>query len=303
MHPGLEFVFGRADQAHPAYFGPGDAAGEHGLTLRHFRDAGFLGPGPVPHPTPGCPFCREGVPYRLCGRLVCNSCGSGVPEEHLYLWPLDLRAFLAWFAARQHLEGAVVRIDDGLWQLGSLVLPAPPRTCFFLRGGTSSDIGLRRINACQAPVVLRGALEQPRLPGFAGKTLSLLELLRYDGTLSVLPLPAFLRRGGSVRFTEAGALLAGDEPLGWVPPGTREYWLVDCLYRRRGRVVPFDEIRRHVRAHCPGSRDATDAATFCQKLRYRIKKAHGVFAVERVIVSGKRSGGYLMPATAFLETA
>ncbi len=301
MHPGLEFVLGRIDRLGQAAFAQADLEGEHAPLLRHLRAVGLLGPRPIPHPTPGCPFCHEGVPYRLGSRLVCDACGSVVAEGHLLLWPLNLRAFLTWFAAEQHLGGAVVRIEDALWQLGSLAVAPHPRLCFFLRGQSPSDIGLRRVSACEQPIVLHGPLDPLTLPGFTGKALSLLEVLRYDGTLSVVPLTAFLRRGGPIRFTVSGTLTAGDEVLGHLPPGTREYWLVDCLYRRSGRVIPFAEIRHHVRAHQPASRDTTDAASFCQKLRHRLKTVHGVVAVERVIVSGKRSGGYLLPPAAFLD--
>ena len=247
------------------------------------------------NPVPTCPLCLAGTPYRVERRYLCNHCRGEVPIESLQLRRLDLESMLRWLAIAWNLRGEIKQVSDALWRLGSWEVGVEATECFYLRGESLPEAARRRLLAYRSVLVLHGKPARPAIDGFAGRFLSLVDALHIEADrLVVLPLTSSTRRGGPVRFDRrTGTLHAGEERLGRIPPGSREFHLIACLADAPGAVVPYADLKRHVGA-ASGSRDETEEATFCHKLKSRIKHAHDVEVIDRLIRTDRRSGGYLL---------
>jgi hypothetical protein len=291
MHVSSEFLLGLLETEDPAYVSADDWAGEHGPALRLWRDLGFVDRVPGRNPIPSCPHCGEGVPYRCAGRILCDQCRSTVDPRHLHLWRLNLEAFLHWIAGQWKLRGGVRRIDGQLWQLGTLHTPGAVHECFYRRGGGFSEAARNRIAAYRQALVLYGVC----LPEWddAGRRphLSLLELLHTGEVLSLADPFSLLRPHGNVRFErQSGTLWAGEAWLGEVPVGSKEFFLIDCLSRHLDRFVAYADLKYEV-LRAADSTDSRDEATFCQRLKNRIKNKW-VPEIDRLIATTNKGDGY-----------
>lgn len=296
MRRALESLFRLMDSTCPAEVSAEELDGPHGLMLRMFHRMSFLASEPCMNPVPSCPDCFSGTPYLLGDQYVCNHCRSNVDKRHLQLWRFDLESLLRWFAREQGLRGGIARIDDGLWRLGALDDgPHHIRECFFLRGEACSDMARRRLAAFSSVLILHGRSEPPQIQVIGARMLAITEALTIEGgRLVVRPLPACLgsRQNGVARFDRStGVLSLGDDPLGRIPPGTREFAFVDRLSSALGEVVAYADLKRAV-CRATGSIDSRDEATFCHRLKSRLKKDHGIAAIDRLIQADRALGGY-----------
>jgi hypothetical protein len=292
MAASLEFILGLIARSDPPRAAAEDFRGPHGAALRVWQRLGFLASEPEPNRVPSCPHCREGVPVVVGSRLLCENCLSEVDPGHLSLWRFDLERLLGWLAASLRLDGSVRAVDDGLWQLGSLTVGERRYECFFRRGGPLTDQARTRLRAYRGALLLNADPEPTPLAGFDGPQVSLLDVLRDDGqSLRVARLLPLLTGGGTVRFESAsGCLWAGEVLAGEVPAGSKECHLLTCLAEHLDRYVAYADLKYEVLRRS-GSRDTTDEATFCQKLKGRIKK-RWVPRIDRLIATTNKGDGY-----------
>jgi hypothetical protein len=290
MRASLEFLLGILDQDDPPAVTWDDWTGPHADGVRMWQRIGFVGTEPGPHPFPSCPGCGEGVPYRIGDRCVCPACCTPVDPRHLLLWPVDLPAFLGWLAGDWGLTGGVRRIDGRLWQLGTRAGNGTAREFFYRRPGALTAAGVNRFAAYRRAVVLHGLPAAGLGDGFDGPRLCLMELLHMGDNLTARDPDGLLRPRGNVRFDAAtGGLWAGDAWLGEVPVMCKEYHLLRCLADHVDAFVPYTDLKAEV-LRATGSRDGTDEATFCQKLKSRIKRR--VPAIDRLIATTNKGDGY-----------
>jgi hypothetical protein len=294
MATALEFLIGLLDDDEPCVAGE-DLEGEHGSLLKTMREAGFLGREPFPNPHPTCPYCYEGVPYRLGGRYLCASCRSTVAREHLLLWRFDREAFLRSLAGQFRLRGGVRRIDDRLWQLGSRTEGSGTFESFYRRPGPLSQLAGNRLSSFRSVLVFYGLTPPPDAEFQAGYVLSLLEVLDLEDSLTVRDLRPLLRPRGNVRFdASSGTLWAAGRWLGEVPLRSREFYFLAALGSHLDRVVSYADIK-HAVLRESGSSDESEEATFCQRLKNRVKKKC-VPEIDRIIVTTNKGAGYRMRA-------
>jgi hypothetical protein len=291
MQASLEFILGLLDRPSLAFASADDFAGRHGDALRVWQRLGFLSSDAEANPVRCCPHCREGEPVLIGARHICAACHSVVDSRRLRLWRFDVDALLAWLAEGLNLEGGVRRVDDSLWQLGSIDHGGPRYECFFRQGGQLSGRGRQRLTAYRNGLLLGSLPSSMNIEGFTGPTLSLIEILRqHKGSLEVIDLSTALLGGGAVRFdAESGALWAGETLLGEVPVGSKEHSLFNCLWEQVDRFVPYGDLKQFV-LRGSGSRDTTEEATFCQRLKNRIKKR--VPRIDDLIVTTNKGDGY-----------
>lgn len=283
----LEFLVGLIDQDEPARVAAEDFAGGRGEALRLCQSLGFVRRTPSANPVPACPRCGDGVPYRVGRRLVCNGCRSAVHPRHLAVWELDRGAFFRWLAGQLRLRGEVRCIDGRLWQLGTGSVDGSPAECFFVAGRPASTSGEARLSAYRNVIVLYGLSR----PAVGGRLASLLELIRLGNSVSVGDPARVFGARGKVRFDgHGGSLWVGDALMGEVPPGSREYFFLDCLARDLDRFVPYADIKHDVLRRS-GSIDGTEEATFCQGLKSRIKK-RWIPSIDTVIATTNKADGY-----------
>lgn len=293
MPASLEFILGLLDRDSTATVSYEDFAGAHGPALRLWQRLGFLAREPGRNPVPSCPHCEAGVPYRRGGGFLCASCHSPVDPRHLLLWRLELGAFLTWLARALDLTGPVQAIDDHLWQLGRTSERGRAGEYFFWRSGELSERERTRLLAFRSAVLLSALPGGRRIVGFRGPSVSLVELLRLEGrTLRIAGLDRLVRGGGVIRFdAESGALWADDRWLGEVPLGSKEFHLLACLSQQLDRYVAYADLKHYVLGQT-GGRDSTDEATFCQKIKRRIKEKGFVPAIDRLITKTNKGDGY-----------
>ncbi len=292
MYASLTFTVGLLNDFDPPVAAAEDLQGPHGEVLRGWQRQGFLAAEPEPHRVPSCPHCRRGPPVRADGRLICAFCLSDVDPQHLCLWRFDLEALLVWVAGQLKLEGGVRSVADGLWQIGSLADGQWRHECFFRRGGQLTDSALARIRAYRNVIVLHGDSEPAAPSGQDGPEVSLLDILEQDGRSLRVRDPLWLLHGrGTVHFEPAsGSLWVGDVLVGEVPVGSKDYYLLACLADQLDRYVTYADLKHEVLRQSR-SRDTTDEATFCQKLKGRIKKKW-VPGIDRFIVTTNKGDGY-----------
>ncbi len=306
MPPSLEFLFRLLDASPPAEISAEELDGPHGELLRACRRLGFLADEPGMNPIPSCPYCVSGTPYLLGDRYVCNHCRSRVARRHLQLWRLDLAGLLRWYSREQGLRGEVERVDDGLWRLGTFDDGRLARECFYVRGRESSDLARRRLAAFRSVLLLHGRDERPQCEALDARFLRMAEALVFRGNrLAVRPLAELLddRRAGAVRFDRrTGTLSLGTDFLGRIAPGTREFAFLECLAVARGEVVAYGDLKRAV-CLATGSIDSRDEATYCHRLKSRLKRDHGIVAIDRLIEADRVTGGYRLLREAVLREA
>jgi hypothetical protein len=218
-----------------------------------------------------------------------------VEQRHLLLWRLNREAFLTWLARTLKVHAGVRRLDACLWQLGHLVRGDVVYECFFHAGGTPSVGARRRLLAYRQALLLRAVPEAEPIVGFQGPCLSLLEVLRWDrGSVKIRDIAMLLGSNRSVHFdAESGGLWAGDIWLGDVPLGSKEYHFLTCLADQQDRFVAYSDLKREVLRRT-SSRDTTEEATFCQRLKSRIKK--WVPQIDALIVTTNKADGYRLRA-------
>lgn len=288
----LTFILGLLDRYSPAFAAAEDFDGNHGEALRLWQRMGFLAEDGEQHPCPSCPHCGEGSPYSVGGRYLCHRCYSDVDPRHLLRWRFDLERFLSWIAKGLSLAGGVRQVEERLWQLGTMKDGESRAECFFHRRGMLTERGRNRLAAYRSAMLLRALPSNERPDGFQGPSVSLLELLRQDGeSLTVMGLAAMLHKGGTVRFDPAsGTLWAGEEWLGDVPVGCREYHLLSLLATHLDAFVSYADLKHYVLQQTGGG-DGTDEATFCQKLKRRLK-AKWMPWIDRLIATSRKGDGY-----------
>lgn len=295
MDPDLAFILGLLDRQAPSCVSHEDFLGTHAPALRLWQRLGFLAREPERNPVPSCPHCCEGVPYPLGGRYVCGTCQSPVDPRHLLLWRFHLEAFLTWLAGALHLGGTVRFLDDHLWQLGSHRFGGLSYECFFCRSGPLSPRERMRLLSFRNAVLLRAVPWADVTAGFKGPSFLLPELLHAnEHSMTVVDLNQLLGDGGEVRFDEqSGGILAGSTWLGDVALATKEYHLLTILWRHVNELVPYRVMKEYVLAQT-GSSDTTDEATFCHKLKNRLKQT--IPQIDLLIRTTNKGEGYMLRA-------
>ena len=295
MRNSIEFILGLLESDRTAYVSAEDWEGEHGAMLRSWQGMGLMEKEPGVNPVASCPHCEEGVPYQLQGRLLCDSCHSTVDPRYLLLWRLNLAAFLGWVADRWALLGGVRRIDEQLWQLGTMKIAGGIYECFYRRVGRMSEAARNRLAAYRQSIVLCGAALPDAAEAVRRPHLCLVELLHYDGALSLADPSLLLRPRGAVRFDAAsGTLWAGQTWLGEVPVGSKECHFLDVLAQNLDRFVPYADLKYAVLQRSGGS-DSRDEATFCHRIKSRIKHAF-VPQIDQFVVTANKGEGYRLCA-------
>ncbi len=291
----LELLLGLYESEVPAGVAWEDFLGPDAPALRTWQQMGFLGREPGCHPSPGCPYCHEGVPYLLGDRCLCNRCHSAVDRRHLLLWPLDLDAFLRWLAAELHLRGDVRRIARRFWQLGTHEDGDGLCECFYSQGSRLPEAARHKLMAYRSAVVLYGLSRPKDAEALPATLVSLLEVLGLAESLAITVRTLVPRRGGEVRFDPtSGRLDVGGTWQGEVQAGTREHAFLACLASRRGQFVSYGEIKREVLRRS-GGRDSRDEASFCHRLKSRIKKKY-IPSVDALVVTSNKADGYRLVA-------
>lgn len=290
MPRSIEFALGLLEHAAPAFASFDDLSGEHGDTLRLFQRNGFLFRDAEPNPVPSCPRCAIGTLLPSGDRLICTACLSVVPTGHLSRWRFDTGAFLSWLTRELRLDGDARPVDAGLWQLGGVTLRGVAAECFALRGDVSAE-GRARLLAYRNAVLLRFLPASGAVAGFGGTTVPLTDLVGSDGeTLAVTQLADAVACRGAVRFDDhSGAVWAGDAWLGETPYGSKEYHFLACLHDYLDRFVAYADLKQEVLRRS-GSSDATEEATFCQKLKSRAKR--WVPEIDKLIATTNKGDGY-----------
>jgi hypothetical protein len=286
----LAFILGILERSEPACVAFEDFRGPHGAALESWQRQGFLATEPEPHRVPSCPHCGEGSLFELDVGLLCGSCLSEIDPRHRFLWRFDEAALRQWLGRSLGLDGGVRTVDGRLWHLGSREDRDGACEFFFLRG-VLSEQGRTRLLAYRNAVLVRPLPMSESVTGFTGRVLSLLDLLRIEGdALIVSSLQRFLEHEGGVRFdADGGQLIAGDAVVGEVPVASKEYHLLACLAENLDRYVPYADLKHEILRRS-GSRDTTDDATFCQKLKSRIKRQ--VPKIDRLITTTNKGDGY-----------
>lgn len=287
------FLLGLLHPGAPAFVTAEDLDGPHREAITRWQARGFIGREPGMHPVPGCPSCGEGVPYRVEGRLLCSACRSALDDRTLLAWPVRREAFLAALAAHLGLHGGLGHVGGGLWELGGGSVDGAAVTCFVHAGGPLSEQDRGRIARYRRTLVLSATPASD--PGGPGRWVPLIDVLTEEGEVAVTGLADLIRDRGPVRFDrETGALRMGATLAGEVPVGSREWALLDCLAGQLDQFVPYRDLKREVLRRTGGSGGAEEA-TFCQKLKSRIKERF-VPGIDRLIVTTNKADGYRLRA-------
>ena len=298
MRTAHDLLAGLLDAPHTPGLAAEDLAGPHAASLTDWRQRRLLSALPSRHPVPSCPYCVDGVPYRLPGGYLCSACHSRIDEQFLQLWPFDREAFCRWLAEEFDLQGGVRSLDGNLWQLGTWEADAERRECF-LRTGPLSQRERERVGAYRDVIVFFGLTWPPEPECRRGVTVSILDLLASGTALAVRDLATLLRPRGTVRFDfHSGALWVGESWLGEAPLGSKEFAFLACLARELDHFVSYADLKRTVLRETSSS-DETEEATFCQGLKSRIKRKW-VPEIDRLIVTTNKGDGYRLRAYARL---
>jgi hypothetical protein len=284
-----EFLVGLLDPGRPAFVTAEDLDGPHREAIRRWQQLGFVAWDPGLHPAPGCRYCGEGVPYRAEGRLLCSACRSSLDPRELLAWAVHRESFLGALAAQLGLQGGVQAVGTDLWELGAGTADGSAVICFYHHGGPLSEVARQRLAAFRRSLVLHGSSGVH--PASPGRWVALGELLTPGGTLAPIELAELLRVRGRVRFeADTGTLRLGAGVAGEVPVGSREWALLACLAEQLDQFVPYRELKRGVLGRTGGSAE-TEEATFCQKLKSRIKDRY-VPEIDRLVVTSNKGDGY-----------
>lgn len=288
----VEFLLGLLDQE-GAGVAPQDLDGPHGEAVRMWQDLGFISREPGMNPCPSCPHCGDGVPYLVEERYLCHACRSQIDPRHLRLWPLHRDNLLTAVAGFFRLRGGLQRIDEALWQLGTGAADEEAVECFYRRRGLLSDSG-RRLAAYRRALVFHGpdAVGDVTVPA---RWVPLIRLFAPDGSLAPLTLSSLLQPNGVVRFeAHSGVLWVGGALAGEVPVGSREFHLLASLAEQLDHFVPYSDLKHEILRRTGGSGEI-DEATFCQKLKSRIK-ARYVPGIDRLLATTNKGDGFRLRA-------
>jgi hypothetical protein len=293
----LAFPLGLLASGTPPYAAAEDFVGPGGIVLHEWQRLGFLATVPERHPVPSCPHCYRGEPYGIADRYLCGHCGSRVTEEHLWRWRFDVAALLGWLSRRWRLNGQVQSVDKGLWQLGSFWSSNCPYECFFSSDGSRSDVGGKRLQAYRNGVLLHSLPTVASIPDFTGPCFALLELLWQDeGGLHVRDLAEWITGRGAIRFDlHNGTLRTGDQVLGEVPVGSKEFYFLACLAAHLDQYVSYADLKWYVQKHTD-STDTTEEASFCHKLKRRLKEK-GFAGIDDLVMTTNKADGYRLKGT------
>jgi hypothetical protein len=186
-------------------------------------------------------------------------------------------------------------VDEALWQLGSFADAGHRWECFFIRYGPLSEREHQRILAFRNALVLRGKSQQNVIDGFRGTCFSLIELLeQHRQSLKVTDLRTLLWKRAVIRFDEAsGSVFAGDIFLGEAPVGSKEHHLLATLSAQQDRFVGYADIKHEILRRT-GSADTTDEATFCHKLKNRLKQR--IPEIDSLIATTNKGDGFRLRA-------
>jgi hypothetical protein len=288
----VAFLLGLLAHDAPAFVTAEDLGSPHGDAIGKWQALGFIDREPGMHPHPSCPHCAEGVPYRAEGRLVCSACRTALDDRALLAWPVRREAFVASLADHLGLRDEVGAIDGSLWELGSGRTGGNTVVCFFHAGGPLSESARARLAPYRRVLVLSAVLADSDGPG---RWVPLTELFEADGTFARIALPDLLRDRGPVCFDhETGVLRVGTALAGEVPTGSREWAMLACLAEQADQFVSYRELKREVLRQTGGS-GGTEEATFCQKLKSRIKEKY-VPGIDRLVVTTNKGDGYRLRA-------
>ncbi|HYH66805.1 MAG TPA: hypothetical protein VD866_19080 [Urbifossiella sp.] len=294
MRRSVEALLGLLSGTRPVHVAQEDFDGPHGPLLRQWQAVGFVDPVPSAHPVPGCPYCGEGEPYRVGTRLLCAACRGEVAEHELHAWPVRPEAFLADLTTRLGLRGGLQAVDTHLWQLGTATVRGEAVECFYCPADPLTDPARRRLASYRCVLVLSGPLVVPPAGG-QERWVPLVELFDADGAFRTPDLAALILGQATVRFDcETGALFVGGSQAGEVPLWSREYYFLACLAEQLDRYVQYADLKRDVLRHTGGAAGAEEA-TFCQKLKSRIKEKY-VPSIDRLVVTSNKADGYRMRA-------
>jgi hypothetical protein len=294
MRRSVEALLGVLAGTRPVHVAQEDFDCPHGPLLRQWQTAGFVDPVPSAHPVPGCPHCGEGEPYRVGTRLLCAACCGEVAEHELLAWPVRPEAFLADLTTRLGLRDGLRAVDASLWQLGTAAVQSEAVECFYCPAEPLTDPARRRLASYRRVLVLSGPSVVPPAGG-QERWVPLVELFDADGAFRTPDLAALLLGRATVRFDGGtGALFVGGNRAGEVPLWSREYYLLACLAEQLDRYVPYADLKREVLRHSGGAGGPEDA-TFCQKLKSRIKERY-VPGIDRLVVTSNKADGYRMRA-------
>jgi len=281
-------LLGRGDRA---WVGFEEFHGPDAGMLRVCQRRGFIAPDPLVHPAPTCPHCGDGAPYRLGTRFLCPECRSVLDPRTVGVWPFRTDAFFDWLAAALRLRGDRRQLDTTTWQLGTWANGTGRMECFYHGTGPLSEATRNRLNAYRSVLVITGTRETVGTQHPSGTMLMLSDLLHDGEALGVHDLATLLRPRGNVRFEpHSGVLRVGSTWLGEVPVGSREFHFLDRLAAETDRFVPYEDLKQHVLRHA-GSADQTEEATFCQRLKSRIKKKW-VARIDALVASSNKGDGY-----------
>lgn len=287
-------IAGLLDRGDRAWVAAADWAGPDAAAFAPLKELGWVGEEPLTHPLPVCPYCRVGTPHPWPGRAVCDECQTVLDPAGTRVWPFRGDAFAGWLAGALGLTSDPRPLAVGTWQLGTLRLGGQAWECFYRGGQPLGDPVRRRVAAYRNALVVCGFPAHVGDPDLPGRHVLLGDVLTAD-PFGVRPPEELLSGGGRVRFDpHAGGVWAGAELLGEVPPGTREYYLLARLAAEMDTVVPYADLKHFVTREA-GSADRSDDATFCHKLKGRIK-AHWVPAIDAVLVGSSAGGGYRLRA-------
>jgi DNA-binding winged helix-turn-helix (wHTH) protein len=290
----IEFLLRLVDQDGVAFVACEDVHGEHAEPIRHWQGRNLISGEASLHPAASCPRCGDGVPYRLGDRYVCNNCRSSVDAHHLQVWTLDRQAFLEALARHLRLRGGVRKIDACLWQLGTGESDITSVECFYHGRGSLSKQTRNKLNAYRRAMVFHSTVALTDM-GPTWRRVPLLSLFAADGLLLPTDLTSLLRPRGTVRFDpHSGVVWVGDEWIGEVPLGSKEFYLLECLSEELDHFVSYHDMKREVLRRS-GSADEADEATFCHGLKRRIKK-HGLAEIDRLLATTNKGDGYRLRA-------
>jgi hypothetical protein len=209
-------------------------------------------------------------------------------ERVLLAWPVHREAFLCALASHLGLHGEPRHVGD-LWELGVGKADGQVVACFFHESGELSQRAREQLAAFHRVVVItaQSTMDANR----PGRWVLLTRVLEGDGTFATVGLASLMRDRGPVCFDfQTGALKVGTVTLGEVPLGSREWAFLACLADQLDQFVPYSDLKRTVLSRT-GSSGEVDEATFCQKLKSRIKKEY-IPGIDTVIATSNKGDGY-----------
>lgn len=301
MRRAADVIAGLLDRGDRGWVTAADRAGADALVYGALAQHGWVAGQPLMHPVPTCPYCSVGTPHDWDGRLICDECQTVLDATSVQIWPFRAEAFVRWFSTEAGLSGGGRAVAPGVWQFGTYRADGVPWECFYRGIAPLSATASQRVAAYRNALVVCGHAVHIGDPTVPGRHVLLADVLT-DLPLRVRPLCEVLSPTGPVRFERhCGRLWAGSACLGEVPAGSKEYYLLARLAAEADHFVQYADLKQFVQreARCA---DQTDEATFCQRLKSRIKK-HWVPEIDSVLATTNKADGYRLRATVVLGPA